>query len=180
MGIKDGGSIVNTFNKLFLCFGAGKASLARSPAPVIAACFPKLIETLHRALLPAPARLQLELKVPRHAPLTMVWLSAGQTAGVAFWVRKYSIEGMTILLSGLDCEEDFQAIAMASRAATAPFPPAAYQAIIKTQTPLMATVCCGAEAFNDPAITTSAEALATSFFGILGVGVEENQKHAVE
>ncbi len=115
---------MRSFSKLHLCFGTGRRRLPAGSIPPPTASLAELLRRFHQELLPSPPRLQLDLEIPDcDDPLSLLWLPAGQTAGVAFWVRDRGIDAITLLLTGLDCEEDFQAIAMASRAPPTPSRP---------------------------------------------------------
>lgn len=163
---------MRTFSRLHLCFGSEKDSQGGKAPEPLAASLPKLIASFHRSLLPSPRKLQIVAKVPGSQPLDVLWLAAGHTAGVAFWLREQRIDAISIVLSGLDRLEDAQAMAMAARAATTPFPPQAQVAINKTKPPLLATLYCKPKGLRDPAIATASLALAEAFFGMLGVGSE--------
>jgi energy-converting hydrogenase Eha subunit C len=111
---------------------------------------------LHRALLNSPEQLRCEIRVQGAAPLKLMWVGAGQTAGVAHWIRDRRVEAISLLLSGIDPVEDLAAIQLVMSA--------------------LACLYSATEYLRDVAISTAAESLAIAFFGMLGVTNESESR----
>jgi hypothetical protein len=134
------------------------------------------MQLFHRSLLESPQRLQHLVQMPRMQPVTLVWAAVGQTSGIAFWIHEQAPAAVSVIQSGLDPDEDKAAIETVCKIAPLPFPPEAYDSIQEVSPPLLANLYCTPKAIIDPAISTGSVALAAAYFGMLGVGEEEERE----
>jgi hypothetical protein len=131
---------------------------------------------LHRALLNSPEQLRCEIRVQGAAPLKLMWVGAGQTAGVAHWIRDRRVEAISLLLSGIDPVEDLAAIQLVMSALSGSLATSAVDSILQAPRPLLACLYSATEYLRDVAISTAAESLAIAFFGMLGVTNESESR----
>src|SRR5690349_3835729 len=95
----------------------------------------KLIQILHRALLAAPEHMRCQLDAGRPQPLQLMWFASGLTAGVAYWMHGNRVDGISLLVSGLDLVEDLAALQLAISSLPGVVPERAVDAILQAPRP---------------------------------------------
>ena len=136
----------------------------------------QLSRALHRALLDSSVQFNCEVRVEHGRSLKLMWIAAGQTAGVGYWMNGQHVECISLLLSGVDLVEDLGALQIVLAAVPPALPQPAVDAILQTHRPLLACLYSRPDLLNDRTICTGTAALAIAFFGMLGIGVESEIK----
>lgn len=155
--------------------GSADASLAKPATPTNQA-FAQVSRTLRRALLNSPEQMRCEIRVEGAASLKLMWIGAGQTAGVAYWIRKRRVDAISLLLRGIDPVEDLAAIQLVMCAVSGSLATPAVDSILQASRPLLTCFYSATEYLRDVAISTAAESLAVAFFGMLGVTNESESR----
>jgi len=131
-------------------------------------------EFRERLLRPeASFRAPLEAESAPEGRVGVLWRRTGHTAGFALWFHGGAIAAVTLLLSGLDAEEDERAILTAAAIESLPFPEGAYEQVRAAGRPIHALLHCGREAAKDATVNTGSASLAAVFFSLLGTSVGE-------
>lgn len=149
----------------------------------------KMVESMGpNDVLEAP-RLVVKIDVPGHAPIHAVIHRYGQTSMLATWIHRMTVElgtgksggavqAVSLYLTGVDRVSDSCAIdaARKMRSATGkllPVTPDVFNKLMNENKPLAVQIFTQSLARADPSIHCGFLALATAFFGMLGIeGVE--------
>jgi hypothetical protein len=120
------------------------------------------------ALLKSQEAFSIELRILQYSPLHCNFARCGQAAGVAHWWRDNISHAVTAYLPGLD-EEDEYTVELAL--ALKPFPISLHHwhELLKAERPIYGNFYLTRESTEDRVLSTAADALAFSFFSVLGI-----------
>jgi len=127
-----------------------------------------LPRTFRKALLKSQEAFTVNLVLPGYPELHCNFARCGEAAGVAHWWRGDVTEALTAYLPGLDeADEDIVEVALASK----PYPISLHlwHGVLKAERPIYANFLLTRAAAEDRLLATAADALAYSFFSVLGV-----------
>jgi hypothetical protein len=167
-----------SFTRLDLLLSVPSEGLPPAPVSPNDESVTPLSRMLHRALLDSPQQVHCHVETELGRTLTLMFIGAGETAGVAYWMDGQRVEAISLLLSGLDLVEDLGALQVVMCAIPAALPQRIVDVILQTRRPLIASLYCRPELLRDLTISDGSAALAIAFFGMLGIGVEsESASH---
>lgn len=127
-----------------------------------------LPRTFRKSLLKSQEAFTVNLVLPGYPELHCNFARCGEAAGVAHWWRGNETEALTAYLPGVDdADEDIVEVALASK----PYPISLHlwHGVLKAERPLYASFLLTPESAQDRLLATAADALAFSFFSVLGV-----------
>lgn len=125
-------------------------------------------QMFHRALLKSQAQFNADVKIPELLPVKVDWTGIGQTAGMAIWHRDGKIGTASILLNGVEADQEVQAIETHMRKHRLPLPKNLWRQAAREGRPILISLHYDLRSFTDPVIVTAAAALANAFFAMFG------------
>ena|GEM_PF-1700344 len=128
----------------------------------------RLAGQMRRSLLESQEAFTANVGLPNLPPIGLAWTGIGQTAAAVVWHREGKFAAVSILLNGLELDQETRAIAAHFRSLRLPLPASLWSAISKQPRPLLATVHYNLQSFTDPVTATAAGALANVFFTMFG------------
>jgi hypothetical protein len=160
------------FTTMLFCAATESGKPVRAAAPPYDRVY-ELFRLFRKQLLDHPGEMQRRVVIPDCTPASVIWVPAGNTAGTAIWTHQTRIESVSVIRSGLDINEDEQALDRVMALAKLPITPTVLTEIRQGEHPLLANLYRDPEAAADVALSTASMALAAAFFSNLGVGEEE-------
>jgi len=132
----------------------------------------------HRILLKDQAGFTANVNLPELPTLELVWKGVGETAGVALWRREGRVGAASILLNGIELDQEMQSVFAHFTSQQLRLPSDLQQEIAKHTPPLLVTVHYDLRSYVDPLVVTAAETLANAFFTIFGTNDDEGEPEA--
>ena len=123
---------------------------------------------MRRSLLQSQDAFTVNVCISNLPPIGLAWTGIGQTAAAVVWHREGRVAAASILLNGLELDQETKAIAAHFRSLRLPLPASPWSAIAKQPRPLLPTVHYNLQSFTDPVTATAAGALANAFFTMFG------------
>lgn len=130
-----------------------------------------LCQQFRRSLLEsqgASKQFRSRVDIPELPPVDVRWTWVGQTAGVALWERVGRVEAASILLNGIECDQEAQGAREVLAGHTMSVPMHVWETLAKERKPVILTMYFDLFSFSDPVIATAAPALANSMFTLFG------------
>ena len=121
-----------------------------------------------KALLKSQEAFTVNLQVPNFPELHCNFARCGQAAGVAHWYRGKVTEAVTAYLPGLD-EDDEDIVERALAHKSYPITLHDWHRVLEAKRPIYANFLITPAAAEDRLLATATDALAFSFFSILGL-----------
>jgi hypothetical protein len=131
-----------------------------------------LCQRFRRSLLDAQENFHDTIRLPQLPTVDLQWIGIGQTAGVAVWSVNGEIDAASILLNGLETDEDILAIEVLFEEQGWPLPPSVWEGIAREEPPLLMTVHYNAQSRTNRTTATAAACLANTFFALFGTSGE--------
>jgi len=157
------------FTRLDLLMGASASAGISTIAATDDQTVTELTHILRRALLDSPDKLCFKVQVERGRSVKLMWIAAGLTAGVAYWMDEEQVQAVSLLFSGLDLVEDLAAMQIVLCALPSALPQRVVDAMLQTSRPVIVSLYNRADLMGDLAIASGSCALAAAFFGSLGI-----------
>jgi hypothetical protein len=130
-----------------------------------------LMRQFHKCFLDAPPDatcLKATVQIPELPPVDLQWTSIGHTAGMALWIRHGKIGAASILLNGMEFDEESRVIRAVLASHGLPVPPHVWDRIAQGPRPLSVVLFYDFYHFTDPVLGTAAPALANAYFTLFG------------
>lgn len=160
------------FSDLTINFPANPSGEKLKPPVLVPEEMVALCRRFRTSLLHAQESFHDTIRLPRFPPVNLEWVGIGLTAGVAIWSVNDKIDAASILLNGMETDQDILAIQALFDGSDWPLPPSVWEAIEGEKSPLVTTVHYNARSQANRATATAAACLANTFFAIFGTSGE--------
>ena len=130
---------------------------------------PMLVRLLRNDLLERPTEFKTAIELPSAIPAELHWMGSSATAGAAAGRRGSTIQTGSLLVSGLDHDDDLGAMMCASGILGSSYALPLFQRVQQYRPPLVASLHRNEASESDPLIAIGSVSLAAAFFGLLGL-----------
>ena len=156
------------FSGIYLCNIPSDAD-APQPVPPVRSEVAKAGQVFRKLLLDADGIMETSFTLENQDPVRVIWIPAGQTAGVAIWARGEQAIAASILTSGLDKMDDAKAITLLLQSPRFRFSEKSWSYVVQARPPLLANLYEDQSVMNDRVVTAGSVGLAAAMFSLLGI-----------
>jgi hypothetical protein len=160
------------FSDLTIRFPANPSGEKLKAPVLVSEAMVALCRRFRTSLLDAQENFHDTIRLPQLPDLNLEWVGIGLTAGVAIWSVSDKIDAASILLNGMETDEDLRAIQTLFDGSDWPLPPSVWEAIKGEKPPLVTTIHYNARSQANRTTATAAACLANTFFAIFGTSGE--------
>ena len=159
------------FISLVIDVSPGRRREKLAPAPQLGPDVDRqgLTNYFRQCLAERPQRFQADVVLPGNRHIELEWHAAGHTAGVALWNNNDHTAAVSILLNGVEMDQDMKTLAhvLADRGFTLPKQVAA-AVDDEARRPLVASCFYSHKALRSPTLMTLIPTFALTFFSQFG------------
>lgn len=160
------------FSDLTICFATNPSGKKMKPPIMVSEETAPLCRRFRRSLLDAQDHFHDTIRLAQLPAVNLEWVGIGQTAGVAIWSVNDEIDAASVLLNGMETDQDIVAIQALFDRSDWPLPPSVWEGIAREEPPLLMTVHYNAGSRTNRTTATAAACLANTFFALFGTSGE--------
>jgi hypothetical protein len=160
------------FSDITICFTANPSGKRPNLPIIVSEETVPLCQRFRRSLLDAQENFQDTIQLPKLPAVNLEWIGIGLTAAVAIWKVNGKIDAASILLNGLETDQDILAIKVLFEEKDWPLAASVWERIAREEPPVLVTVHYNAQSRANRTTATAAACLANTFFALFGTSGE--------